>query len=262
MRSEDGGEARSEGWSVGELARLAGVTVRTLHHYHQVGLLRPTGRTAAGYRRYAAADVDRLARILRYRELGFALDEVARLVDDPDVDEIGHLRRQHELLTARIERMLVVAADLERTMEAVQMGIRLSPEEMFEVFGDEDPARHAAEAEQRWGDTDAYAQSQRRTSSYGKSDWLEVKAEQEAVEQRFAALLATGASADGAEARAAAEEHRQLITRRFYDLSPAMHVNLAEMYLADPRFTEHYERRAPGLAAYVHDSIVANAART
>lgn len=247
-------------WSVGEVARLAGVTVRTLHHYDRIGLLRPTVRSAAGYRGYDQADLARLQRILGYRELGFGLDAIARLLDDPSSDPVAQLRAQHGLVLERMERLARIAAVLEKTMEAHAMGIKLTAEEMLEVFGDHDPTEHADEARERWGDTDAYRQSNQRTSSYGKDDWLRIKAEQEAIEARFATALAAGLPADGPESMDAAEAHRRQIGN-FYDCPTQMHVGLAEMYLADPRFTAHYEQRAPGLAQYVHDAILANSAR-
>jgi MerR family transcriptional regulator, thiopeptide resistance regulator len=248
-------------WSVGEVARLAGVTVRTLHHYDRIGLLRPDVRSDAGYRGYGEADLARLQRILAYRELGFTLEDIGRLLDDPDADPVAQLRRQHGLVLERMERLAQIAAVLERTMEAHKMGIKLTAEEMLEVFGEHDPTQYADEVQERWGDTDAYRQSARRTSSYTKADWIRIKAEQEAAGTRFAEAMASGLPADGPEAMAAAEEHRLLIDRYFYDLSREMHVGLAEMYLSDPRFTKNYEDIAPGLAQYVHDAIVANSQR-
>jgi DNA-binding transcriptional MerR regulator len=248
-------------WSVGEVAALAGVTVRTLHHYDRIGLLPASGRTAAGYRAYAEPDLMRLQRILAYRELGFSLDDIAGLLDDPDSDPLHHLRRQHGLVLERMERLREVAAVLEKTMEAHQMGIRLNPEEMFEVFGDHDPTQYAEEVEERWGDTDAYRESQRRTSSYTKEDWLRVKAEQEASGRALAEAMQGGHAPDSDVAMDAAEEARLVIDRNFYPCSHEMHVNLGEMYLADPRFTQTYEDMAPGLAQYVHDAIQANATR-
>src|SRR6266571_6447941 len=89
-------------YSVGQVARLAAVSVRTLHHYHEIGLLTPSGQTPAGYRQYSADDLERLQRVLFYRELGFALDEIVTILDDPAIDAAAHLRRQRELLTRRI----------------------------------------------------------------------------------------------------------------------------------------------------------------
>ena len=247
--------------NVGEVAALAGVTVRTLHHYDRIGLLSPSGRSAAGYRQYAPADLDRLHAVLLYRELGFPLEEVATLLDDPSADPAAHLRRQHALLRNRVERTSAMVAAVEKEMEARAMGISLTPEERFEVFGEHDPAQYEAEVSERWGETEAYAQSERRTAAYTKEDWLRIKAEGEDVEVRFAEALRSGVPADSSSAMDLAEAHRQQIIRNFYDCPPKMHADLGRMYVEDERFTAHYDRRAPGLARYVSDAVQANAAR-
>jgi DNA-binding transcriptional MerR regulator len=248
-------------WTVGELARLAGVTVRTLHHYDRIGLVRPSERTSAGYRSYDLRDLDRLQQVLVYRELGFPLEEVATLLDDPDADPAAHLRRQHRLLRERLERTQAMVAAVEKEMEAHTMGISLTPEERFEVFGEHDPSQYDAEVEQRWGETDAYRESRRRTSSYTKDDWLRIKAEGADLERRFAEALRSGVAADSEQAMGLAEEHRQHISRWFYDCPPEMHAGLGRMYVEDERFTAHYEQIAPGLAQYVSTAVQANAAR-
>jgi DNA-binding transcriptional MerR regulator len=245
---------------IGEVAKLAGVTVRTLHHYDRIGLLVPSGRTPAGYREYQYGDLVRLQHILAYRELGFSLEQIAEVLDDRAADPVQVLRRQREAVLERMERLRQIAAVLERTMEAQRMGINLTPVEMLEVFGDENPGQYADEVQERWGDSDAYKQSHAKTSSYTKEDWLRVKADQEAVATRMADLFHAGVAADSQEAMDAAEAHRQQITSAFYDCSYEIHVGLADMYLADPRFTRHYEDRAHGLAQWVHDAIYANAA--
>lgn len=249
-----------EGMTVGEVARIAGVTVRTLHHWDSVGLLVPSGRTRAGHRVYVPADLERLVRVLAHRALGLGLDEVRRLLDDPDADVVASLDRQHALLVDRIAHLQAVAALVRTTREARRMGMQLDPQEVREVFGDDDPTQYAAEAEERWGDTDAYRQSQQRTSSFGKDDWLRVTAQGDAVEQRLMELMLAGVPADAAEARAAAEEHRAWVGQ-FYDCSSEVHCALADSYLADDRFAAHYDRRAPGLAQYVHDAVKAAAGR-
>ncbi len=247
-------------WSVGEVATLAGVTVRALHHYDEIGLVVPGGRTPAGHRRYEPADLERLQSVLFYRELGFGLDQVAALLDEGS-DPIEHLRRQHGLLAERAGRLQRMAEAVAATIRAREAGLSLTPEEMFEVFGDFDPVQYADEAEERWGRTEAYARSRRRTAAYTKDDWTRVAEEGKTVELRFAELLAAGMPPDGAEAMAAAEEHRAQITRNFYDCGYPIHRGLAAMYLEDPRFTQHYEDIAPGLAQYVHDALIANADR-
>ena len=248
--------------SIGQVAVLAGITVRALHHYDRIGLLRPSGRSAGGYRVYDDADLDRLHRVLAYRELGFTLDQVAQIVDDPQADTPSHLRRQHAVVRSRIQRLESVLGHIEKEMEALQMGISLSREEQFEVFGENWLGDgYAAEAEQRWGDTPAWEQSQRRTAAYTKQDWLDIKAETEQVEAAMAQALAAGTPASDPAAMDLAEQLRQQIDTRFYECPPAMHRGLGDMYVADPRFTEHYEGRRPGLAQYVRDAIHANADR-
>lgn len=245
-------------WTVGETAAAAGVSVRTLHHWDEVGLLRAGGRSGAGYRLYDGDDLGRLQRVLGYRELGFGLEEIARLLDDPAVDTLDSLRRQHALLRERADRLLVVATAVARTMEAYGMGIELTPAQLREVFGSEDPTRHAQEAEQRWGETDAYRESRRRAASYGKQDWQRMKAELDDLERRFGQALRAGLPADGPEAVALAEEHRGHTSRWFYDCSAEMHRSLAQMYVADERFARHYDQQVPGLARYVHDAVLAS----
>jgi len=120
-----------------------------------------------------------------------------------------------------------------------------------------DDAPYAAEARERWGETDAYRESERRTAAYSRADWVEMRAELVAIEERLAWLMTSGSPADGNEASEAAEWHRRHISRWFYDCSPEMHRLLAQMYVTDRGFTEHYERRAAGLAQYVHDAILA-----
>ncbi|WP_328423860.1 MerR family transcriptional regulator [Micromonospora sp. NBC_00389] len=246
-------------YTVGQVAKVAGVTVRTLHHYDEIGLLSPSGRTTAGYRRYDDADLERLQLVLYYRELGFPLEEIAAIIDDPAADPAAHLRRQHDLLTVRIKRLQEMVTAIEFAMEASKLNIQLTPEERFEVFGDFNPEEHEAEAEQRWGDSEAYRESNRRASRYSKDDWLRIKAENEDWGRRIVAALASGAPADSPEVMELAEEHRQIISRWFYECSYEVHTGLADMYLADERFTRHYENIAPGLAAYLNEAIHANA---
>ncbi|WP_144119998.1 MerR family transcriptional regulator [Catellatospora sichuanensis] len=246
-------------YTVGKVAELAGVTVRTLHHYDEIGLLSPSERSATGYRRYVEADLERLQQILYYRELEFSLEEIAAILDDPQSDATAHLRRQHELLTGRIKRMQEMVTAIEFAMEAKKVGVNLTPEERFEVFGDFNPDDHTEEVEQRWGGTDAYKESSRRTARYTKDDWLRNKQENEDWGRRFTELMDSGAPAESPEAMDLVEEHRQLISRWFYECSYEIHTGLADMYLADERFMATYEAIKPGMTQYLHDAIHANA---
>lgn len=248
-------------YTIGKVADLSGVTIRTLHHYDEIGLLSPSGRSEAGYRIYEAWDLERLQRILFYRELGFTLQEIAAIVDDPHTDAVGHLERQRGLLTERIGRLQKMVAAIDYEMEAREMDINLTPEERLEVFGDFKPEDHAEEAEQRWGDSEAYRQSQRRVSKYTKEDWQKIKAESEEITARLAELFESGAAPESEEAMDAVEAHRQHISRWYYDCTPEIHVGLGEMYVSDERFRANYDVHAPGLSEFIRDAARANAAR-
>jgi DNA-binding transcriptional MerR regulator len=254
-------DLKTANYTVGRVAALSGVTIRTLHHYDEIGLLSPSGRGASGYGIYEESDIERLQQILFYKELGFDLKEIATIVDDPGTDALGHLRRQRTLLTERIGRLSAMVDAIDYEMEARTMDIRLTPEERLEVFGEFHPEDYAEEAEQRWGETEAYRQSQRRVSSYTKEDWQRLKAEGEEVQGRLAAALNAGLQADSEEAMAAVEAHRQHISRWFYECSYEIHRGLTEMYVSDERFRSHYDTQTPGLADFIREAALANADR-
>ena len=248
-------------YTVGDVAGLSHVSVRTLHHYDDIGLLTPSGRSAAGYRLYSGADLRRLQQILLYRELDFGLDEIAQILADPEAGIGDHLRRQHRMLRQRQARNRALLDAIEKEMEARQMGISLTPEEQFEIFGTDKLEEYTDEAKQRWGDTDAWKQSNRRTAAYTKADWVTIKGEADANIREFAEALRAGEPASGTVAMDLAEAHRQHLSRWFYDCGYGMHRGLAEMYVADPRYAATYDEIAPGFSRYVHDAMIANADR-
>lgn len=247
-------------WSVGEVARLAGISVRTLHHYDEIGLVPPSERTAGGHRQYVASDLERLRAVLAWRELDFSLDQIAELVDG-DTGAHHALQDQRDHLNERIDRLRRIVAALDHQLEATTMNINLTPGEKLEVFGDWLPEEYEQEAEKRWGGTDAWAQSRGRTSSYTKEDWLALQAVAAAIEQGLIALLDDGVEPESAAAMDLAERHRQHITDAYYDCSLEIHDGLGQMYVQDPRFTAHYDDQRAGLAQYVSDAIAANVLR-
>lgn len=247
--------------TVGEVAGLSGVSVRTLHHYDELGLLTPAGRTAAGYRLYSAADLHRLQQILFYRELEFSLEEIAAMLADPASDTDDHLRRQHRLVRERQARNAALLAAIEKEMEARSMGISLTAEEQFEIFGTDKIEEYQEEAKEKWGDTDAWRESQRRSARYTKEDWIEIKAQAGANIDGFLAAMRAGEPADSPAAMDLAEEHRQHLIRWFYDCGPDMHRGLGDLYISDPRYMAEYDKLEEGFSSYVRDAIHANADR-
>jgi DNA-binding transcriptional MerR regulator len=245
-------------YSVGQVAELFGVTVRTLHHYDDIGLLVPSERSRAGYRLYTDTDLTRLANIVVYRRLELPLERIARLLDD-DADVVGHLRRQRAAVQARLGELTGLVAAIDEALERQMSNQPATPSQMRSLFG-ESFDEWQAEAKTQWGDTDAYQESARRTKAFTKADWQRVKDEGDAINAVLVAGFTSGEPAASERGMGAAEVHRKGI-ERFYGCSYEMHRGLADMYLADPRFTAYYEDLAPGLAQWVHDAIYANSAR-
>ncbi len=246
--------------TVGAVAELTGVSVRTLHHYDHIGLVVPSVRTPAGYRGYTGADIERLHLVLVYRSVGMQLEDIRTLIDDADADVLDHLRRQHQLLLEQADRLQHTIKAVEELMNAHRSGIQLTAEEQIEIFGTTTfSEEYAAEAEERWGDTEAWKQSQQRAAAFTKDDWIAIQAENEALLDALAAAKRNGVTPGSAEADALAARHRAAI-QRYYDCDDEMHRCLAEMYLADDRFTRYYDDAEPGLAQFVHDIIVRRSA--
>ncbi len=240
--------------TVGQTASVVGVSVRTLHHWDAIGLVRPSGRTAADYRLYGSADVARIHRVLVYRELGLALGDIAALLDDPGADEVAHLRRQRHALQTRISRLQEMVSAVDQIVKEREMGKNPSSQERAELFGSE----WAAEAEERWGETDAWKQSQERQATMTKADQERIVAEGDALNAELGRAKRSGVAPGSPEANALAERHRAMIGYA-YDCTHSMQVCLGRMYVADPRFTEYYEKIEPGLAQWLTATIDDNA---
>jgi DNA-binding transcriptional MerR regulator len=245
---------------VSEVARIAGVSVRTLHHYDDIGLLVPKARTEAGYRVYDEDALLRLQQILLGRELGLALEDVRRSLDDPGFDHRRALLAQRRQLQARARRAdeMIRAVDAALAMLGDGSGGSMDAKQLFDGF---DPAQYEAEVQERWGDTDAYRESARRSKRYGPDEWHRIREEQTAIYADAAAALRAGHAPESAEAMDVAERHRQSIERWFYPCGPAMHVNLADLWQADARFAESIDAHAAGLTPFLAAAVRANAQR-
>ena len=161
----------------------------------------------------------------------------------------------------RLDELTDIVVAIDRALEREMDERPATTAELKELFGDGFSDEYEQEAQERWGETDAWRQSQSRTKRYSKADWAEVKAEMDAVNAAFVTALQAGEPATSVAAMDAAEAHRLHIHERFYDISHDFHRGLADMYVADPRFTKTYDDLAPGLAAYVKEAIHANADR-
>lgn len=246
--------------TVGQVAKLHGITVRTLHHWDDQGLVCPSGRSYAGYRLYSPQDLERLQQALVYREIGLELSQIKNLLDSPKSDAGQHLRRQRDLLDEKIHhlRRMIHAVDtlLEDTMNTG--GTPLTTEQKAQILGDDWRPEYEQEAQEHWGDTDAWKSSQKRQARMSADDWAVMKADLEVFEAALADAMTRGIAPGSPEANKLAEQHLEGINF-WYPASHSQQVLLAQMYTADPRFKEHYDQRAEGLADWLAEVIYANA---
>lgn len=245
--------------TVGQVAKLAGISVRTLHHYDEIGLVSPSERSPVGYRLYSMCDLERLQRVLFYKELGFTLDEIRGLLTDSTTDRHEALAEQRAELGRRVSRLKAMIHLIDETLVAIEKGETMQPEEMFGVFGDFDPAEYEREAAERWGHTPMHKESVRRAKGYAREDWERIRADNLAVTQRMLDAFDRGVKPTDPEAIGIAESARLIIDRAFYTCSREMHEQLAQLYLTDERFRSFYEDQRTGLAAWFAAAIEANA---
>lgn len=239
-------------FQIKEVAELAGVSIRALHHYDELGLLKPSGRTAAGYRLYSAADLLRLQQIVIGRELGLSLEQIRQSLDDPRFDRRAALLKQRAELEARAERTTQMLAAIDAAISIIDHPESSNPMTIAKMF--------EVEAKDRWGHTPEYAESERRTKQYSPEDWKRLNEEQSAIYAEAFALMSAGTPATSSEARAVATRHRESIDRWFYPCSPKMHAALADMYEADDRFRANIDKHGEGLTPFLSAAIRANAA--
>jgi len=253
---------KKSSFTVSEVARLANISVRALHHYDDIGLLRPSGRSQAGYRLYEPADVQRLQQVMSFKLLGFPLEEIRRLLGDPDFDVREALLLQRRLLVEKAEQVQTLVAAVDAALAALTEGTKKKDAAtMFRPFADFDPALYEEETKERWGDTDAYREAARRTARYTPEQWAELKDQSDGLYRELAARLAAGAAATDPAVMDIAERHRLHIERWFYPCSMDLHRGLGELYVSDARFMKNIDRYRPKLAEFLRDAISANADR-
>lgn len=247
--------------TVGDVARMAGITVRTLHHYDEIGLLSPSERRDNGYRAYTDVDISRLQQILAYRELDLGLDEIARLLNETS-DPVEALRCARRRVGRHLKKLRRIAARLDTAIEAELKGTSMTAHEKLEAFGDFDPDEFAAEAEQRWGGTDAFAKSAKRTAAYTPTDWQRQQSETDEIYRGLLTLMENGSSSESTEAATLVDAHRASITKWFYECTPEIHAGLGTMYVSDDRFRRNINKSGDGLAEYLSAAIAGRYAGT
>ena len=244
--------------TVGEVSTLLGVSVRALHHWDESGLVHPSRRSDAGYRLYCETDIMRIQQVLVYRQTGMSLADIKEVLDEPGADAVTHLRRQRELLQGQVSHLQQMLLSIDTILDMQQLGGRLSLAETVEIWGtDWDPV-YLAEAQAKWGDTEEWAESARRKARMTRADWEQAHSETVALETALAEAMHSGVEPGSPEANALARWHRKDLNR-WFEVSTSKQVVIARSYVADERYARYYDKRAPGLAAWLKDVIDAGA---
>ncbi len=235
---------------INEAAKLTGISVRTLHYYDEIGLLHPCEVTESGYRLYDDKSLEQLQHILFFRELGFALKDIQGILTSPAFDQTKALENHKQLLLLKRSRLDGLIALVDSTLKG-ESKMSFKEFDMTEIEAAQ--KEYTKEAEERWGNTDAYKESARRTKNYSKEDWARISDEQERIYRAFAANMGQGPAAPAV--RQLVADWQSLITRNFYECSKEILAGLGQMYVADERFTKNINKYGDGLAEFISLAI-------
>ena len=236
--------------SIGEAAKLSGVTVRTLHYYDRMGLLAPSEVSESGYRYYNEAAMERLQRILFYRELDFSLEQIAQLLQTEDRTEA--LRGQKHLLMLQRDRLNRLITLLDDCLKG-ENKMDFTPFDQSEL--EQTKAQYAAEAKQRWGKTEAYVQSETKAAARSKQENDALIGQMNAFFARVALQRKELPESDAAQKLV--EEWCAFLTANYYDCTPEILNGLGIMYTEDERFLKNIDRCGDGTAAFFSRAIAA-----
>lgn len=244
-------------YTVQKLARMSGVSPRTLRYYDGIGLLKPARFSPSGYRLYGPEQVDMLQQILFYRELGVGLDDIRQILKSPEFDRLAALNRHRERLLEERARLDILIANVDRTLADAKGEGTMSDQEKFEGFKqkllDENERQYGAEIREKYGE-DAVERSNRKVRGMTEQQYNEVEKLGEALKETLLAAYKTG-DPGGELAQKAADLHRRWLTFYWDGYSKEAHAGLAQMVVDDPRFRAYYDKDQPGLAAFLRDAV-------
>lgn len=242
---------------VKEVAKIVGVSVRTLHHYDQIGLLSVAKDHGSGYRLYTDEDLDRLEQVLFFRELGFELKKIKEILDDPQYDRSRALEMQHELLLKKKNRLDKIIGSLEETMKEVEGGkTTMNKKEKLEVFSSKDmemyKEKYRAEVEEKYS-KEVVDECNKKVDNYSKDQWEKVTGRGNEIFAEIAALMHL--SYEDEKVQLLLATYQNYITESFYECTLEIFEGLGQMYVGDQRFTKNINKTQDGLAEFISKGI-------
>lgn len=252
MTDENVGMDLGEGITVGIAAARVGVTVRTLHHWDRIGLAGPSGRSSGGYRLYLAGDVERLRRVVAYREAGLSLEEIGDVLDVGSSEVGAVLRKRRAELAAEMDDLRRLDERLARLTDAHERGVLLSGEEQRAAFGDRWRPDWVDQAKERWGDSAQWEQFAEGSAGRTAEQWRAQADAMRQWERDAAEALGRGVEPDADEALALADRHQSVFSA-WFQITRSMQVCLGRLFESDEGFAAHYDRLHPGLADWLRE---------
>lgn len=247
-------------YTVKGLAELSGVTPRTLRWYDKMGLLKPGRTSEAGYRFYGPNEVDRLQQILFYRELGFSLEHIAAVLNDPSFDAQKALQSHLSALKERREQLDALILTVEQTIRKTKGELSMTDHEKFEAFKrkrvEENEEAYGPEIRKAYGDETVDASNQ-AVMGMTQEEYERWKALDLEIREALEAAVRAGEAPTGAEGQRIARLHREWLTFTVKPYDPKQHKGIAELYVLDERFTAYYDKQVPGCAQFLRDAIAA-----
>lgn len=237
---------------VKEVADLTGVSVRTLHHYDEIGLLVPDDVTEAGYRVYSNENLTTLQQILFFREVGFPLKKIKELLDSPSFNRLEAFELQRDMLVAKRRQLETMIETIDKTLRSERGEMTMTNEEKFKGF-DFSSNPYEQEARDRWGD-EAVDKANKNVAQFGEKEQQEMNR----IYSNLAALRGTDPAS--AEAQSAISDWYSFLNK-IGDYSLEAFAGLGDMYVADERFTKNIDQFGEGLAVFMRDAMKAYAER-
>ncbi|MDZ5254566.1 MerR family transcriptional regulator [Clostridium sp. LIBA-8841] len=241
-------------YKVKEVSEITGVSIRMLHHYDKIGLLRPTAISNAGYRLYDDKDLELIQQILIYRELDFSLKEIKDILNNNNLDLRKLLKLQKQLIIDKRDKLNKIVDTIENTIKNMEGEIIMEKKGMFEGFDIEKHNKlYEDEVEKKYGESDAYNESKKKTSKYSKEDWNNIMEEIDGVYRELAELKDRDVSDE--KVQELVHNWRMLITKNFYNCSIEIFSGLADMYIYDERFTKNIDKYGEGFANFLSEAM-------
>ncbi len=240
-------------YQIKDFAKLTNVSVRTLHYYDGIGLLKPAFVDKQNsYRFYDEKSLERMQEILFYRELDFTLKEISNILSAENYNKSQALNKQKQLL-------LLKKKHIERLISAIDCSLKGESIMISEIFNNNDYEKlrnqYAQEAKQKWGGTDAYSECKEKTSNYSKEKWNNVNEEMDTIFAEFAECMQKGEASTGQTVQGLVKKLQDFITDNFYNCTNEILSGLGAMYSADERFRKNIDKHGIGNAEYISKAI-------